>query len=249
MPRSDPATGRRRLIAAAVGATVLVVLAAVVAHFDEAARNALWRAHEAVNAWVTANRALGIALFVLAMTIAKMSPVPLAAAMMVVGGYMFGTALGGLLAAFSAALSAAIVFTVGRPIFAAMVRHYLGPRFATVESEIARNAFNYILAIRLMPVIPAWFANLLPLAFPIPFHTMIAATSIGILPASFVFSSVGAGIATVAALPEATTTEALMRPELILPLAGLSLLSLMPMLVRRLILGTRNRDRSSRRRG
>lgn len=236
MPETGPAKGDRRLVLATIGAVIVLALAAATALFGDALRTAMWQTHQAVTAWVADHRGLGMALFVLAMTVAKMSPVPLAAAMMVIGGYMFGTTLGGLLSALGATLSAAFVFTVGRPVFAGMVRHYLGPRFATVESEVARNAFSYILAVRLMPIIPAWFANLLPLAFPIPFRTMIAATAIGILPASFVFASIGAGIATVAALPEATSTEALMRPELILPLVGLSLFALMPMLVRRFIL-------------
>ena len=154
--------------------------------------------------------------------------------MTVTGGYLFGTLAGAALAATGAAMAAALVYLMGRPLLAGVVRRRLGQRFPAVEREVAMGAFNYLLALRLLPVIPGWLVNLLPLAFPIPVRTVVLATFLGLLPISTIFASLGAGLAMVGAAPEPMSAGALLRWEMVLPLGGLAALALLPVVLRHL---------------
>jgi uncharacterized membrane protein YdjX (TVP38/TMEM64 family) len=152
----------------------------------------------------------------------------------VTGGYVFGTVAGAALTAAGATTAAILVFVVGRPLLAGIVRRRLGHRLAAIEREVAAGAFNYLLALRLLPVIPAWLVNLLPLAFPIPVRTVVLATFFGLLPISLMFAGLGAGLAAMGSAPEPITAATLLRWELVLPLGALAGLALLPVVLRHL---------------
>jgi uncharacterized membrane protein YdjX (TVP38/TMEM64 family) len=186
-------------------------------------------------AWVDANPALAAAVFIASSAAVRLSPISAGAMMTVTGGYVFGTVAGAVLAAAGAATAAALVFVVGRPLLAGIVRRRLGHRLAAIEREVAAGAFNYLLALRILPVIPAWLVNLLPLAFPIPVRTVVLATFLGLLPISLIFASLGAGLAVMGATPEPISTSAFLRWELVLPLGALAALALLPVALRHLV--------------
>jgi uncharacterized membrane protein YdjX (TVP38/TMEM64 family) len=184
--------------------------------------------------WISANPWLAAATFVASTAAARMAPLPAGAMMAVTGGYLFGTLAGAALAATGAATAAALVHLVGRPFLAGIVRRRLGERFGAVEREVALGAFNYLLALRLLPVIPGWLVNLLPLAFPIRVRTVVLATFLGLLPISMIFASLGAGLAVMGAAPEPMSAGALLRWEMVLPLGALAALALLPVVLRHL---------------
>lgn len=183
--------------------------------------------------WISANPWLAAASFVASTAAARVAPFPAGAMMTVTGGYLFGTLAGAALAATGATAAAALVHLAGRPLLADIVRRRLSGRYAAVEREVATGAFNYLLALRLLPVIPGWLVNLLPLAFPIQARTVVLATFFGLLPISMIFASVGAGLAVMGAAPEPMSAGALLRWEMVLPLAALAALALLPIVLRR----------------
>ena len=58
----------------------------------------------------------------------------------------------------------------------------------------AENAFSLLLFLRLTPVFPFWAVNAVAGLCRIPLRTFIAATALGIIPASFAFALVGSGL-------------------------------------------------------
>lgn len=190
----------------------------------------------AFTVWIGANALLAAATFVASTAAARMAPLPAGAMMTVTGGYLFGTLAGAVLAATGATAAAILVHLVGRPLLAGVVRCRLRERFCLVEREVASGAFNYLLALRLLPVIPGWLVNLLPLAFPIPVRTVVLATFLGLLPISMIFASLGAGLAVMGAAPEPVSAAALLHWEVVLPLGALAALALLPVVVRHLSL-------------
>jgi uncharacterized membrane protein YdjX (TVP38/TMEM64 family) len=192
------------------------------------------RALDASAAWIDANPLVAAVVFIASSAAARLFPIPAGAMMTVTGGYVFGTVAGAALAAAGAATAAALVFVIGRPLLAGIVRRRLGHRLAAIEHEVAAGAFNYLLALRILPVIPAWLVNLLPLAFPIPVHTVILATFLGLLPISLMFAGLGSGLATLGSTPVQTFTDGLLRWELFLPLMALAGLALLPVVFRHL---------------
>lgn len=94
------------------------------------------------------------------------------------------------------------------------------------------RGFYWLIAARLLPMLPAWLINLIPLAIPMRVPVIFAATFLGILPAAFVLGNVGSTLASLAAA-ESLSTGIVFRADVLLPLAGLALLALVPPLLDR----------------
>jgi uncharacterized membrane protein YdjX (TVP38/TMEM64 family) len=102
-----------------------------------------------------------------------------------------------------------------------------------MRARLARDGFSYLLALRLLPVFPFWIVNLAAAVAGIRLAVFAPATLIGIAPASFVLSWIGAGVGSVLAEGRTPDLSLLFRPRIVLPLLALAALSLVPALVRR----------------
>ncbi|MBS0550391.1 MAG: VTT domain-containing protein, partial [Proteobacteria bacterium] len=96
-----------------------------------------------------------------------------------------------------------------------------------------RHSFSYLLFLRLVPLFPFWLVNIVAALLGMRFDAFVLATVIGIVPAAIVFASVGAGFGGLFDSGQAPDLSVLLQPRLLLPLLGLALLSLLPILVRR----------------
>jgi uncharacterized membrane protein YdjX (TVP38/TMEM64 family) len=179
--------------------------------------------------WVEGHPLAGGIGYVLFAATGMVTPLPSAVFVMLVGGFLFGTVGGGLLAATGASLSAAVVYLSGRALFAGLAEKLLANRLREFRYAIAENAFSCLLALRLLPGMPAWLSNLVPVPLAIPARTVVAATFIGILPMCLLVGAVGSGLATLAAVGNQPSTDLLLRPALLAPLLGLFVLAVVPL--------------------
>ena len=147
-----------------------------------------------------------------------------AVVMTTTGGMLFGTLLGTAAACVGATLGAITAFLAARHALAGPLAALAGPWLHRLRAGLARDAFSYILALRLMPVFPFWLVNLAPALLGVRLAPFVAATAIGIVPGSLVFASIGAGLDSVIA----AGGEPKLSLGLLLPLAGLGVLSLAP---------------------
>lgn len=189
------------------------------------------RSQAALTAWVAAQPVLGAAVFLVVATLGKVTPFPGGLAIMFLGGFLFGAVPGAVLSATGAMLSALLVGSVGRRVLSAPIHRYFGHRLRRIEADVTENAFSYLLAVRLLPVVPAWLVNLVPVVFEVRLVPVAVATFVGLLPLSFVVGGVGAGVSDLA---QAGTLSAglVFRLDTVVPLAGLAVLALVPAIVR-----------------
>lgn len=159
---------------------------------------------------------------------------PGATVLTLAGGFLFGVVWGGLLSAAGAAAGAVCVFLAARFAFADLLRARAGPWLARLEQGFRANAFSYLLFLRLVPAFPFFIVNLAPAFLGVSLATFAAATAIGILPGSFVFASVGAGLGAVLDSDGPLTPGTLLTPPVLAGLIGLAVLALLPVLVRRI---------------
>jgi uncharacterized membrane protein YdjX (TVP38/TMEM64 family) len=158
---------------------------------------------------------------------------PAALVMTLTGGLLFGPWIGGLAAAVSCTLGAGIVFLACRSAVGDLLQRRAGPTAARIEAGVRRDAFSYILTLRLVPVMPFWLANLALGLIDIPFSTFLLASFLGIAPVSVIYAGLGSSLNTLFAEGMRPNLHLILRPTILLPLAGLSLLSLTPIVVRR----------------
>ena len=97
------------------------------------------------------------------------------------------------------------------------------------RAGLDKDGFLYVLTLRLMPVFPFWLVNLAPALLGMRLAPFAAATAIGIVPGRLVFASIGAGLDDVLAAGGAPKPGF----ALLLPLAGLGVLSLAPIVWRK----------------
>jgi uncharacterized membrane protein YdjX (TVP38/TMEM64 family) len=194
----------------------------------------LHRHRDQLEALVRLHPALSVAAYVGIYALAVALSLPVALVMTLTGGFLFGPWVGGLAAAGGCTIGGAVVFLVCRTAAGDVLRRRAGPTIARIEDGVLRDAFSYILVLRLLPVMPLWLANLALGFIEIPLRTFVVATFVGILPVSLVYAGLGSGLGRMFASGVRPDLHAVMRPEVILALAGLALLSLAPIAVRRL---------------
>jgi uncharacterized membrane protein YdjX (TVP38/TMEM64 family) len=187
-----------------------------------------------LEALVHAHPLLALAAYVVVYILVVALSLPAALVMTLTGGLLFGVWLGGLAAALSCTLGSAVLFLVCRTAVGDTLRRRAGPTVARIEEGVRRDAFSYVVTLRLIPVMPFWLANLALGFVEIPLGVFMAATFIGILPVSLVYAGLGANLNLLFARHERPDLHIVMRPEVLLPLIGLALLALTPIIARRL---------------
>jgi len=158
--------------------------------------------------------------------------VPEAAIVTVCGGLVFGTLLGGALAVLGATVGAVVLFLVARTAFAEVMARRARGFVERIRAPLQRDGFSYLLALRLVPAVPFWLVNIGAALCGMRLIPYTAATLIGIVPATFVFAWVGAGVGTVLAAGGKPDLALIFSPQILGPLLALALLSLSPVILR-----------------
>ena len=140
--------------------------------------------------WVAAHPVAAALLYLSAYVLTAALSLPQAAIVTVAGGLLFGTVLGGVLTIIGATAGAAILVAVVQTALHGVLDRHRRRIPAAVQARLARDGFLYLLALRLLPVVPFWLVNLAAAVGEIRLPVFVPATLLGIAPASFVFSSV-----------------------------------------------------------
>jgi uncharacterized membrane protein YdjX (TVP38/TMEM64 family) len=137
-----------------------------------------------------------------------------------------------------------VLFVIVKPALGDPVRARLRPWLGRMEDGFNRDAFSYLLFLRLVPGFPFWAVNLVPAFLGVRLGTYVAATLIGIIPATFIFAGVGNGLGAILDAGGTPDLGIITEPEVWLPFAGLAVLALLPVAYRRY---KRRRGEDSRR--
>jgi uncharacterized membrane protein YdjX (TVP38/TMEM64 family) len=159
--------------------------------------------------------------------------IPGAVVLTIAGGFLFGTWAGGLFVVIGATIGAVGVFLAARTAFGEGLRRRAGPWIGRLEAGFRENALSYLLVLRLVPLFPFWLVNLVPAFLGVPLTTYALGTFVGIIPGSFVYASVGNGLGAVFDAGGTPDLTIIFKPEILLPIIGLSLLALIPVVYKK----------------
>lgn len=158
---------------------------------------------------------------------------PGGAVLTMTGGFLFGVFAGTALAVLGATLGAVGIFLIARTALGDALRERAGGAVARMAEGFRKDAFSYLLFLRLVPVFPFFIVNLAPAFLGVALPTYALATLIGIVPGAFVFASVGAGFESVIAQGGELSASGVLTPQVITALVGLAVLALIPVVVKR----------------
>jgi uncharacterized membrane protein YdjX (TVP38/TMEM64 family) len=156
--------------------------------------------------------------------------VPLGAVLTVTAGFLFGTVAGGLYSLLGATAGGTILFLVARTSFGSSLQRRAGPMLQKVEAGFQENAANYLFVLRIVPLFPFWFVNLVSAFFGIPLRTFVLVSLLGMAPASFVYAYLGAGIGAVIEAGRPPNFDIILSWPVLGPLLALALLALIPVI-------------------
>jgi uncharacterized membrane protein YdjX (TVP38/TMEM64 family) len=239
----------RRLLPLAAIAAVTGLVYATGLH-RELSLEALVRHRATIDALVESHRLLAIAGYVALYVAATALSIPGATILTIIGGLLFGTATGAIAAVIAATAGSVIIFLIARSALGEWLLARAGPAAAKIVTNFRADAFNYLLFLRLVPLFPFWLVNLVAALGGVAFGPFIAATAIGIIPATLVFAFFGSGLdSALAGQVEAYKNclasgqigcrldfhaSAAATPHLIAALAALCLVALAPVIIKRI---------------
>ncbi len=193
----------------------------------------LSRYHATLDIWIARHPIAAPALYAALYAAATALSLPEGAVLTVAGGLLFGTVLGGTMAVIGATAGALVLFLAARSAFGSTMAARGDGRLARIRAELHRNGFSYMLAIRLIPALPFWLVNLAGALGGMRLLPFAAATLIGIIPATFVYASIGAGVGDVLAAGRRPDLALVFSPRILGPLVALGLLALLPVVWRK----------------
>ncbi|MEW6684363.1 MAG: TVP38/TMEM64 family protein [Nitrospirota bacterium] len=227
---SQPASHRLPIGKLVVAVAVVFGVAAFFA-FDlgrHLTLSALKANKDALRAYTDAHYAVTVAIFITAYCVQTALSLPGAVIFTLTGGFLFGTALGTVYVNLGATSGAVLAFLTARYLFRDGVERRFGEKMDAIQRGFGRNAFNYLLTLRLIPLFPFFLVNLAAGLTRIRLSTYTAATAIGIIPASIVYANAGSQLGRIESLRDVAS------PGVLGAFALLGLLALVPVAYQRL---------------
>ena len=173
-------------------------------------------------AYTASHYEIAAAVFILVYILQTAFSLPGGAILTLTGGFLFGSLMGTLFVNIGATAGATLAFLAARYLLHDWVEHKFGDRLGTIQEGFANNAFSYLMTLRLIPAFPFFLVNLVSGLTRVNLGTYVLATSVGIIPGSFVFAFAGRQLGTINSLSEIAS------PPVLLAFTLLGLLALMP---------------------
>jgi uncharacterized membrane protein YdjX (TVP38/TMEM64 family) len=246
-------TGRRRslwhrlapLVAIGVASGVIIAMG----WHRQLSFATLVRHHDTLRGFIAAHEVGAIASYVALYIAVVALSLPVGAYLTVIGGILFGAVLGGMAAVVGASIGAILIFSIARSAFGEHLARRVGATAEKIAEGFRKDAFGYVLFLRLVPVFPFWLVNLVSAAGGVRLAPFAAATVLGIMPATFAFAFLGSGLDSVIVAQQASHDACVaagrsdcpmvfrpadaLTPQFIAALAALGVLALVPILVKR----------------
>lgn len=207
---------------------------------------------ETLRAFIEGNLPLALAVFVALYAVTVALSLPGGAVLTIAGGFLFGWFVGGVVSVVAATIGATAVFVIAKSALSDVLKARAGPWLSRFREGFHRDAFSYLLFLRLVPIFPFWLVNLAPALLGVSFATYVVTTILGIIPGTFAFSLAGNGLDSVIeaqqtahqsclakageggqkSCPYGLDPSAVLTPELIAGLVALGIVSLIPVVVK-----------------
>jgi uncharacterized membrane protein YdjX (TVP38/TMEM64 family) len=199
---------------------------------------------QVLKAWVEGNGVLAVLLFMAAYVVVSAFSLPLGTLLSVTGGFLFGSVFGSAWIVIGATIGSTMLFLVAKSALGEPLRLRFAAQIGRMEEGFRANAVSYLLLLRLVPLFPFWLVNLASAFLGVSAATFVVTTLVGIVPGSFVFASIGNGLNALfeaGGEPDLSLIGLFSRPDFYVPILGLAILSLIPILYR--TFAAKKRDR------
>lgn len=181
----------------------------------------LFRGLDAMAYWVEDAPIMTAVVFLLILALSTALTLPTVTVLTITAGFLFGSWLGTVLSIIGALCGAAITFIMVRRMAGDKVRNFFSTgRLAGLVRLLERDAFFYLMGLRIVPVAPFFALNAAGALIRISLSRFLLATGLGLIPIMIIFAGIGAGLETLVDAQE-IGIEVFLKPEILLPLLAL----------------------------
>lgn len=190
--------------------------------------------HAQLQQWTASHYFSAAIIFMLIYIVTVATSIPGATILTLVGGFLFGISAGTTYVVISATFGAALVFLAVRTALGRKLAGKASSWAGRMELGFQHNAFSYMLFLRFIPIFPFWIANIVPALLNVRLSIFMLATFIGIIPGSLVYVLVGHSLSKLANIGKTPSPGMIFSPEILMTLLAFALLSLMPVLYKKM---------------
>ena len=190
--------------------------------------------HQQLVFWTNNHYFFAVILFMSIYILCIATSVPGALILTLTGGLLFGVLWGTVFVVISATIGSTIIFFLVKYALSDWVAKKTAGWVKKMRVGFQHNAFSYLIVLRLMPIFPFAVVNLVPALLGIEAKTFILATFFGIIPGSLIYASVGNSLNHLFDIGQTPNFKIIFSPPLFLPLLGLAILSLLPVLYKKI---------------
>jgi len=212
---------------------ILLILAVIFGWTDYVSLDS-FRAHQIeIVKFIQSKYYLSVLIFIGLYVFSTALSIPGALILTMMGGYLFGAFLGALFSLIGAIVGASILFIAARSAFGELLKPKIGSSIERMRNELTKNAFFYLLFLRLTPVFPFFVVNIAPAFLNISFSKYFSASFLGMIPGAAVYALMGSGLNKTLVTDDGFDKIPNVSLEFLAGLVGLAVLSLVPIVIRR----------------
>ncbi|RTE65766.1 pyridine nucleotide-disulfide oxidoreductase [Amphritea opalescens] len=150
---------------------------------------------DSLQSWVSANKVLAIAAFVVFYVLVTALSLPGAVIMTLVGGAIFGLATGLILVSFASAIGATLAFLMARYLLRAPLTNKFSSYIDPINRGIEKDGISYLFTLRLVPLFPFFVINAVMGLTRMKVGTFYWVSQLGMLPGTAIFVNAGTQLA------------------------------------------------------
>lgn len=155
--------------------------------------SSLKKYHEILLSYADQHYTLAVICYIAMYTLAVAFSLPATIIIALTGGYLFGP-IAAIYVILSMTIGSAIVFVAVRTTLATWLMSKANKWLLKMEAGFEKNAFNYLVAMRLIPIFPAWAINIAAALSTVRLRTFLIATFLGIIPSALIYAIIGNGL-------------------------------------------------------
>ena len=190
--------------------------------------------YQQLHSYTVNNYSLSVLAFMLVYALIVTFSIPGAVFITLLGGFLFGVVAGTFYVVISATVGATLIFLIVQTAVGQWLAKKASGWVMRMEQGFQRDAFNYLLFLRLVPIFPFWVVNIVAAVLNVRLRAYFFATLFGIVPGSAVYVSVGNGLSSLIQAGKAPDLGVIFQPKILLPLVLLAVLSLVPVIYKKL---------------
>ena len=144
---------------------------------------------------------------------------PIASLLSLIGGFLYGTWIGGIGIIVGGTLGSFIVFLVAKLFFYDYISKKLLQKYSFITKYFQKNELELMLLIRLVPGIPFFAQNLILAGLGAKKLKFLFTTLFGLSPWAIIFASIGQGLEEIFIESQALSFALIAKPEYLIPIS------------------------------